>query len=133
MGPEVEVPSVAMAIWELPELFTVAPRVLPAGAWATNCQPLPPSPKTRAVPAVSVVTAGETFPGSAARGVDGIVVLTPEKAIVTIETWVGGFTLADGLASPGRTVTHATRRAPSGLAVSKTRVHPAWQLIEVKE
>ena len=32
VGPEVGAPSVATATWELPELFTVAPRVAPAGA-----------------------------------------------------------------------------------------------------
>jgi hypothetical protein len=97
-------------------------------------QALLPSPKTRAVPAVSVVMLGDTPPALAPDASIGLVVLTPEKAMVTIETWVAGLRIAEGFASPAvTTVVHATRRAPPALAVSKTRVQPALQLIEVNE
>jgi hypothetical protein len=77
---------------------------------------------------------GDALPALAPDASTGLVVLTPENAMVTIETWVGGLTTAEGLVSPAATtVVHATRRAPPALAVSKTRVQPALQLIEVNE
>jgi hypothetical protein len=75
VGPEVFTFAVASAACELPESLRVAPRVAPGGAWAT-----------RRVPAVSVVTLGDTEPELAAEASTGSVELTPENAIVTIET-----------------------------------------------
>jgi hypothetical protein len=98
LGPEVVELATAAATWELPSLLTVAPRIEPGGAAATICHASLPSPSTRAVPAVSVVTLGEVAPAVDADASTGFVVLTPENAIVTIETWVGGLTVAPGFA-----------------------------------
>jgi hypothetical protein len=86
VGPEVFTFAVASAACELPESLRVAPRVAPGGAWATTCHASLPSPRTRRVPAVSVVTLGDTEPELAAEASTGSVELTPENAIVTIET-----------------------------------------------
>jgi hypothetical protein len=86
--------SVATAVCEFPELLTVAPRTESSGASATNLHALLPSPSTRVVPEVSVVTLGDTNPGCEAEASIGLVSLTPENATVTIETWVGGLTRA---------------------------------------
>jgi hypothetical protein len=81
-----------------------------------------------------VVTLGDAPPGLAADASIGLVVLTPAKAMVTMETCVGGLTRAEGFVCPAvTTVEQATRRAPPLLALSSTRVHPALQLIEVNE
>ena len=83
---------------------------------------------------MSVVTLGDTAPELAEAASTGEVELTPENAIVTIETWVGGLTEASGLAwFTSTTVVQATRRAPPLLVVSKTLVQPSLQLIEVNE
>ena len=134
VGPEVLTLAVASAACELPESLRVAPRVDPTGAWATTRHASLPSPKTRSVPAVSVVTLGDTEPEPAAEASTGAVELTPENAIVTIDTWVGGLTTACGFVWPAcTTVVHATRRVPSLLVVSKTLVQPCLQLIVVNE
>jgi hypothetical protein len=108
VGPEVAVFSTATATSELPVSLTVVPRLAPFGAWATMPHALLPWPKTSAVPAVSVVTVGDALPAAAAEASTGLVVLTPEKAMVAIETWVGGLTDAEGSGSCAlATVMHA--------------------------
>jgi hypothetical protein len=48
------------------------------------------------VPAVSVLTLGEMGPALAVAASTGFVVLTPENAMVVMETWVGGLTAIEG-------------------------------------
>jgi hypothetical protein len=68
----------------------------PVGAERLSCHESVPRASTRAVPGVSVVTLGDVAPAAASEASTGFVVLTPEKAIVTIETCVGGLTVAAG-------------------------------------
>ena len=75
--------------------------------------PSDPSPKTSMAPGVSVVTPGDSNPIWSADASTGLVGSTPEKAMVTIDTWVAGFTATLGAASLApATVTQAANRIP---------------------
>ena len=115
VGPEVLALSVATATWELPELFTVAPRIVASrrlGDEACHASASLTEDEERCLLCPSSRSA-TPIPQLAADASTGLVVLTPEKAIVTIETWVGGLTTADGFAWPAvTTVVHAASRAP---------------------
>jgi hypothetical protein len=90
-----------MATWELPLSLTVAESFAGEGTEATTSQALEPSPYTISSPATVVFTDGaETVPDEA-EALTGLVVLTPEKASVTMVTWVGGTTAAVGAPSLG--------------------------------
>jgi hypothetical protein len=60
------------------------------------------------------------------------VLLTPENAVVSIDTCVGGLTRAIGSPWPiVATVTHAASRAPEPFETSKVSVEPESQSIDV--
>src|SRR4051794_9268081 len=101
---------VASATAELAPLWVVAARVQPAGAAAVCCQPALPMPPTSSSPGVLGVSAGAVSPLAAEVTSSGRAESAPEKAAVTMLTWVAGLMVAVGLGSPVETVLYQAAR-----------------------